>query len=211
MKVISLISGGIDSPVAAALALQGGAEVVCVHFQNHPSAERREEEKVKEILKNLSKRFNKKIKLYIIPYQSIQKEIAEKIEKKLFCILCKRMMFKVASAISAKEKAVALVTGESLGQVASQTLSNLGTLQAASRFPVLRPLLGMDKLEIEALAKQFGTFNTSILPAKGCTLVPEKPATKSTAEKIAEEEGKLNEKGLVERALKEKSILFFGN
>lgn len=210
MKVVSLISSGIDSPVATALALKDGAGIVCVHFQNYPFGDRRAEEKVKEILNHLSKKFKRKITLYLIPYGFIQKEFSEKGEMKLQCILCRRMMLKVASAVAAKEKAIALITGESLGQVASQTLSNLRTEYGASKFPILRPLLGVDKLEIEKLAKEFGTYHTSILPAICCTLAPEKPATKSTIERITAEEKKFNEKRLIEKALEGKVILVFG-
>lgn len=192
MKAIALISGGIDSPVATALALEGGAEVVCAHFSNAPYSSEKTEEKVFEILKHLAEKYRRKIKLYVVPHGANLTEISRKCERKFTCVLCRRMMLRISSRIAEKEKADALLTGESLGQVASQTLSNIAAEFSASELPILRPLLGMDKLEIERLAKGFGTFTASTKPAGCCEITPERPATKAGRGQIEEEEKKLD-------------------
>ena len=139
MKVIALISGGIDSPVATALALQNGAEIVCAHFSNAPYSSEKTEEKVFEILRHLAQKYGKKIKLYIIPHGANLTEISRKCERKFTCVLCRRMMLRIASRIAEREKADALLTGESLGQVASQTLSNISAEFSASTKPINSP------------------------------------------------------------------------
>ena len=202
MKVIALISGGIDSPVATALALQNGAEIVCAHFSNAPYSSEKTEEKVFEILRHLAQKYGKKIKLYIIPHGANLTEISRKCERKFTCVLCRRMMFRIASRIAEREKADALLTGESLGQVASQTLSNISAEFSASTKPILRPLLGMDKLEIERLAKGIGTFTASTKPAGCCEITPERPATKAGRRQIEEEEEKLDIEKLARESLK---------
>ncbi|MFH1225574.1 MAG: hypothetical protein V1676_07275 [Candidatus Diapherotrites archaeon] len=201
MRVLALVSGGIDSPVAAALVLQGGAELECVHFMNAPFGSGESEDKVRALLKAIAKRFGKKIKLTIVPFGNIvQREIASKGERHYQCVLCRRMMLRTAEKIAREDKCEALATGESLGQVASQTLDNLTTSAAAVRVPVLRPLLGMDKLEIEKLSRGFGLLQESIRPVACCTLVPEKPATKSTNLIILREEAKICAEELAEKA-----------
>ncbi|MFH1751822.1 MAG: 7-cyano-7-deazaguanine synthase, partial [archaeon] len=204
---VSLISGGIDSAVSTGLALKQGKEVVCVHFDKQPFADEKEKEKVIEIVKHLGKKFEQKVKLYIINYGLIQKEVAGKTERKFFCVLCRRNMLKLAEKIALKEKADALMTGESLGQVASQTLSNLKAESSAFSLPLIQPLLGMDKLEIERLAREFGTLEFSIKPVMCCSLTPDKPATQARVEKIELEEKKVDLKELFEKVLKEKEVI----
>lgn len=201
MKVIALISGGIDSPVATALALQGGAEIVCAHFSNVPYTSEKTEEKVFEIVKHLAEKYKRKIKVYVIPHGANLTEISRKCERKFTCVLCRRMMLRIASRIAEKEKADALLTGESLGQVASQTLSNIAAEFSAANKPILRPLFGMDKLEIERLAKEIGTFTASTKPAGCCEITPERPATKAGRRQIEEEEKKLDIEKMTQESL----------
>ena len=140
-------------------------------------------------------------KLYIIKHGFIdQAEIIKKCERRYTCVLCRRMMFRIASAIAKIEKADFLITGENLGQVASQTLDNLVVVTDVVKIPILRPLLTYDKQEIMDLAKEIGTYDLSILPSNNCSAVPNKPATSAKLDKILEEEKKINIKNLIDKA-----------
>ncbi len=199
-KAIALVSGGIDSAVAAALALEQDMQPVFLHFDTVPLGNTKGREKTILLARHLAQRFGKKIKVIIAPHGNILFAIAKNCDRKYGCVLCRRMMLRIAERIAKKEKAVALLTGESLGQVASQTLANLNTEHSAVSIPIIRPLLSLDKLQIEKLAKKFGTFETSILPSACCS-IPSKPATKASAALIGEEEKKLDVKKLVENAV----------
>jgi thiamine biosynthesis protein ThiI len=201
VKVIALVSGGIDSAVASALALQQGMGLVMLHFDTKPLGNTRGIEKTEKLARHLALKFGKKIKVCVVPHGETLFEIARKCGRKYSCVLCRRMMLRVAEKVARREKASALLTGESLGQVASQTLFNLNAEHSAVKIPVMRPLLGMDKLEIEKLAKGFGTFETSILPS-ACCQIPVKPATKATGDIIAGEEKKLDIEKLAGNSLK---------
>jgi thiamine biosynthesis protein ThiI len=201
MKAIILLSGGIDSPVAMALALEKGIDLIACHFVNYPFADDRDQKKVLQLTELFSKRFKKKIKLYFIPHGPSLAEFARKCERKIGCVLCRRMMLRVANKIAVKENASAIITGESLGQVASQTLDNLKAEFEASSLPLIRPLIGLNKQEIENLAKKFNTYDISIQPSICCHATPEKPATKSRLEKILLEEKNLDLDALVDAAI----------
>ena len=209
-KIVALLSGGIDSPVATALALQKGLEVIAVHFQNYPFSDRKGEEKAIAIAQILAKKFHKKIKFFLVPHGETHKAILQKCEIRYSCVLCKRFMLRIAGKIAGQEKAQALLMGDSLGQVASQTLHNLLAEKSAVAVPVVRPLLGLDKIEIEKLARQFGTFEKSIEPGLCCSAVPEKPATRARIEAIKENEEKLNANEIVQNALAKKKVLEIG-
>lgn len=205
MKLVSLLSGGIDSAVSTSLALrEKGIEVIAVHFLNYPFTEKSSEEKIKKIVHILSKKHKKKIKLAIVPFGKTLTEIGRNAERKYSCVLCRRMMLRVAERIAVKENAMALVTGESLGQVASQTLSNLRA-EFIAGIPVIRPLLGMDKTEIEKIAREIGSYEFSLLPPSCCHLVPEKPSTRAREKLIKEEEAKINVNELIKYAVKNKT------
>lgn len=201
MKAIMLLSGGIDSPVAMALALEQGIDLIACHFVNYPFADDRDQKKVMQLLELFGKRFNKKIKLYLVPHGSNLTEFARKCERKIGCVLCRRMMLRVASKIAEKENASAIITGESLGQVASQTLDNLKTEFQAASLPLIRPLIGLNKQEIENLAKKFNTYNISIQPSICCHATPEKPATRASIEQALGEESKLDLNALANAAI----------
>ena len=189
-KAVSLLSGGIDSPVASFYGQRRGIEVVFLHFYTGEGASL---EKSKKIVKILNK-YQFSSKLYLIPFKEILQEIFQKTEPRLCCILCRRFMFKIAERVAKKEKAKALITGENIGQVASQTLENIGVTGEAVEISILRPLIGMDKQDIIEKAKEIETFEVSILPEHFyCQdFLPKHPATKADLEKVKEEEKKLD-------------------
>jgi len=181
-KVLCLVSGGIDSAVSAWYAMKRGCEIVILHFDTTPFAQNTQEN-VKKIAKKLREwNSNKKIKIVVVKFGKILQDIREilKNENKLSytCLLCKYAMYKVAEEIARKENAKALVTGDSLGQVASQTLDNLLVISYKINIPILRPLIFMDKHEIIEMAKNIGTFEIS-LETKRCKAVPKHPETKA--------------------------------
>ena len=201
-KVVRLLSGGIDSPVASILAMKRGAAVTFVHFHSVPLTTEESIEKVKQITTVLS-HYQSRIHLYLVALTPIQKEIMVKTKEKYRIILYRRFMFRIAEIIARKEKARALVTGESLGQVASQTLDNIAAIEAVSSMPILRPLIGLDKLEIINLAKDYGTYDISILPDQDCCslFLPKSPATKAKKQFIEAEEENLAVDNLVQDAI----------
>ena len=201
-KVVGLLSGGIDSPVASILAMKRGAAVTFVHFHSIPLTTEESIEKVKQITTVLS-HYQSRIHLYLVALTPIQKEIMVKTKEKYRIILYRRFMFRIAEIIARKERARALVTGESLGQVASQTLDNIASIEAVSSMPILRPLIGLDKLEIINLAKDYGTYDISILPDQDCCslFLPKSPATKAKKQFIEAEEENLAVDNLVQDAI----------
>jgi len=205
-KIISMISGGIDSPVASALMLEKGLEVIFVHCDSRPFATNTTAEKTRDIIKILAKKYKTKAKLYFIPHTPIQAKVLEKTDHKSLCVICKRMMYRVAEKIAEKEGASAIVTGENLGQVASQTLDNLVVEDAAVKIPVLRPLLGYDKNEIIDIAKKNNTYWVSILPGMCCKFVPKYPETHSEIKKIKEIEKKIDITKQLEDAIKKAKV-----
>ena len=201
-KAISLLSGGIDSPVASFYGMKRGIKVIFLHFTSYPFTRQASVEKAKKIVKVLNK-FQFQSKLYLVPFTDIQKQILTKTQAKLRVILYRRFMFRIAEEIAKKEKARALITGESVGQVASQTLENISAIEQAVKLPVLRPLIGMDKQDIIKKAKEIGTFGISILPAQDCCqrFLPKHPETKAKLKEVKEEERKLDIEKLIKEAL----------
>ena len=206
-KVVSLLSGGIDSPVASFLVQKRGAKIIFVHFHAYPYTSKVSIEKVEKIVEILN-RYQFTSKLYLVPFAEIQKEILLKTQAKFRVILYRRMMFKIAETIAKKEGAHALVTGESLGQVASQTLENMGVIEEAVKMPVFRPLIGKDKEEIIQIAKKIGTYEISILPHEDCCarFIPKHPETKAKIGDIKKEEKKLEIKTLIQEGIKNAEI-----
>lgn len=192
MKVVVLFSGGIDSPVAAYL-LAREHEVILLHMDNRPYTDDREMKKVKELCGRVGEASGKEVKLFAAPHGEVaQKEFMNACTRRYQCVLCKRMMLRTASLFAEKMEADALATGDSLGQVASQTLQNLAVEEEATGLPILRPLIGMDKTEIIEMAKMIGTYELSIRPSAPCGAVPNKPSVRARIADIEEEEGKLD-------------------
>lgn len=184
-KVACLLSGGIDSPVAAYRMMKRGCSVFFVHFHSYPYLSKMSQEKVGDITEILNQ-YQRSSKLFLIPFGDIQKEIVLQAPARYRVVLYRRMMVRITEAIAKREKALALVTGESLGQVASQTLQNITSIENAATLPVLRPLIGMDKGEIIGQAKEIGTYDISIIPDQDCCqlFIPKNPALRTTIEEI---------------------------
>ena len=191
-KILVLISGGIDSPVASFLMNKRGCENIFLHFHSFPITSQRSQEKTREIL-NILKKFQPRIKIYFVPFADIQNYIKTTVEPKYRIILYRRSMIRIANKIAQSEKIKALVTGEALGQVSSQTLDNIYVINQASCLPILRPLIGFDKEEIIKLAKDIDTYNISIEQCEDtCTLfTPKHPATQAELETIQAIENKI--------------------
>jgi thiamine biosynthesis protein ThiI len=198
-KVVCLLSGGIDSPVAGWNMMKRGCEVVFVHFYNEAMGGIR---KVGDLLETLRKH-QPGAKLYVVPFRKLQNEVIAKVPARWRMILYRRFMYRIAEGIARKEGAKALATGESLAQVASQTLDNLGVIQEAADMPVLRPLLGYDKAEIIGLAKRIGTYETSIKPYQDCCsfMIAKHPVTRARPSDMERVEAGLDVAGLVKGAL----------
>ena len=183
-RVAALLSGGIDSPVAAYRMMKRGCTVVLVHFHAFPLLDRTTIDKTRELARVLT-RFQYRSRLLLVPFGSVQQAIVASCPAPLRVVLYRRFMVRIGEALAARHGAKALVTGESLGQVASQTLDNVAVIDEAARGPILRPLIGMDKEEITYQARRIGTFDVSTLPDQDCCqlFVPRSPAT---AAKLAE-------------------------
>lgn len=202
-KAVCLISGGIDSPVSAWYLMKRGVENIFVHFYSTQQGYEKSLEKVRDILRVL-RNYQLNVKVYFVPFSDIQKEIVLNTQADLRVVLYRRFMMRVSEQIALKEKAKALITGENVGQVASQTLDNMLVISQATTLPILRPLAGFDKIEIIEIAKKIGTFDISILPHLDCCsmFVPKHPATKASLKEVEKEEKKLKIEKLVKEAIK---------
>lgn len=209
-KVVSLISGGIDSPVASYLMMKRGANCVFVSFHSYPYTDEQSLKKIEEIVKILNQ-FQFSSTLYLVPFADIQKEIMLKAPEQFRIILYRRMMIRISQEIAKLENAQALITGESLAQVASQTLENMSVIDEVANVPVFRPLIGMDKEEIINIAKNIGTFKTSILPHQDCCVrfMPNNPATRASLRDIKEAEKNLDIQKMIKIAITVKEIKTF--
>lgn len=192
MRGLVLISGGIDSPVAAYLMGKQGIELLFVHFDNRPFTSDQEIEKAMALMKRVDEAIGTRSRKLLVPHGKAQSEFARCCKRNMECVLCRRMMFRVAERLAERHGASFIVTGESLGQVASQTLTNINVEERATRLPILRPLIGFDKIEIERIAKDIGTYEISIMPGLCCTISPKKPSTYSKLETALEEEDKVD-------------------
>jgi thiamine biosynthesis protein ThiI len=201
-KVLVMLSGGIDSPVAAWQMIKRGAKAVFVHFYSYPYTDKASLEKVIELAQILAVS-NYRSTVYLVPFAELQQIIVAATPSPFRVLLYRRMMTRIAQRVATMENAEALVTGESLGQVASQTLTNLRTIEAIADIPILRPLIGEDKAEIIEKAQRIGTFDVSTRPHQDCCslFVPKHPATRASVTDLADAESGLDVDTLVEEAL----------
>lgn len=207
-KGLLLLSGGIDSPVAGWMIGKRGVEIEAVHFYSYPYTSERAKEKVIELTKLLASYFYK-ITLHIVHFTDIQLELNEKCPQDQNTIIMRRIMMRIAEKIAIKRGALGLITGESLGQVASQTMHSLAVTNRAVDMPVLRPLIGMDKNEVIDIARRIGTFETSILPYEDCctVFVAKHPVTKPQLDKILFSESKAELDNLIEKAMENIEVI----
>lgn len=210
-RAVLLLSGGIDSPVAGWMAMKRGVEIVPVYFHSFPFTSDRAKEKVVDLCCVLAG-YAGTIKLYVIPFTDIQKALHQGGPDALQTILLRRMMMRIARRIAEREGAVALVTGESLGQVASQTLPGLAATEAVVDLLILRPLVAFDKEEIIARARDIGTFEISIHPYADCctVFVPRHPETRPDLGRIARVEAGLVDPALIEAAVEQAEVIHIG-
>ena len=204
-----LISGGIDSPVAAWTMAKRGLRLNAIHFASPPYTSQRAEMKVKTLLSKVA-RYSGSINLAIVPFTEIQDQIAENCPEDYFTLIMRRMMMRISERIAKSSGSLALITGESLGQVASQTLPALVTTDYVTNMPVLRPLIGMDKEEIITISRKIDAFETSILPYEDCCTVftPKHPKTRPTLELCEEAEKNLKIDELIEKAIVDTEYTF---
>lgn len=207
-KATMLLSGGIDSPVAGYMVAKRGVCLEAVHFFSPPYTSERAKEKVIELAKILAQ-YTGPIRLHIVPFTEPQLAIYEKCPEDLLTIIMRRIMMMVTEAIAKRNKSAALVTGESIGQVASQTLESLGVTDCATTFPVMRPLIGMDKEEIVEIARKIGTFKTSVLPYEDCctVFVPKHPKIKPVLSHVLQAESVLDIDSIIKKCLEEKETM----
>lgn len=206
-RVAVMLSGGIDSPVAAYKVMSRGCRVIFVHFHSYPHVGKESIDKVRRLAKSLN-RYQLRSKLYMVPFADIQREMTAKTDGKLRVILYRRAMLRITEAVASREHALGLVTGDSIGQVASQTLENMLTVGAAVSLPIYRPLVGDGKVSIVDQAKKIGTYETSIEPHEDCCtlFVPDHPELRSTSEQAEREEQKIELNKLIEEALEKAEV-----
>lgn len=200
-KGLLLLSGGIDSPVAGCMMAKRGMEIEALHFESFPYTSERAKEKVMS-LAQLMCEFCSRINVHVISLTQIQEELRDKCEEDYFTLLLRMFMFRLAERCALEYKCGALITGESLGQVASQTLAAIGVTDSAVNIPVFRPCIGLDKSEIVTEARKYGTFETSILPYEDCCTVftPRHPKTQPRLQDVLKELEKLDVDALLEQA-----------
>ena len=207
-KAALLLSGGIDSPVSGYQLMKRGVKLAGIHFESPPYTSARAREKVLELAKLLGE-YGGGMKVYLVPFTEIQMEIHEKCPEGMTTLIMRRFMMRIAERLANQMGAQALITGESLGQVASQTMEALACTNSVVSMPVFRPLIGMDKQEIMDIAKAIGTYETSILPYEDCCTVftPRHPVTKPRNDLTERAEAKLDGEALMEKAIAETTVV----
>jgi thiamine biosynthesis protein ThiI len=201
-KGLLLLSGGIDSPVAGYMLAKRGVRIDALHFESFPYTSERAREKVLELARIVSE-YAGEMYVHVVSLTHIQEELVKNCEEDYFTLLLRRYMMTIAEKVAKDKGCSALITGESLGQVASQTMQAIGVTDAAVNIPVFRPCIGMDKEEIVTIARKIGTFETSIQPYEDCCTVftPKHPRTKPELEKVLVQENKVDFNALVEEAM----------
>lgn len=209
-KALLMLSGGIDSPAAGYMMAKRGLVVDCIHYASPPYTSERALLKVEKLCEEMTD-YCGNIMFYCVPFTEIQEALRDNCPEEYFTVLMRRIMVKIANRICARDGYQAIITGESLAQVASQTLSALYCTNAAAEYPVFRPVIGMDKIEITEIARKIGTFETSILPYEDCCTVfsPKHPRTKPRLEDILEAESKLDLEPMINTAVEKTTVKKF--
>ena len=201
-KAALLVSGGIDSPVAGWMMAKRGVELIAIHFASPPYTSERAEQKVHNLLKQVSK-YSGRITLFVVPFTEIQELIKDNCPEDVFTVVMRRMMMRISQIIAQKEGCAALITGESVGQVASQTMQAIACTDAVADMPVFRPLIGMDKDEVISISRKIETFDISIQPYEDCCTVftPKHPKTRPTVSFIESAESCVEWNEPIQRAV----------
>ena len=205
-----MLSGGIDSPVTGYLMARRGVELNCIYYHSHPYTSERAKDKVKELAKILSG-YTEKVRLFIVPFTDIQMEIINNCPEDELTIIMRRFMMRVACKVAENEGIQSVSSGESIGQVASQTMEGLVVSSDCADRPVFRPLIAMDKEDIMDIARNIGTFETSILPYEDCCtiFVPKHPKTKPRLKEIRKSEENLKIEELIDKAINNTEVVVF--
>lgn len=208
-KAVILISGGIDSPVAAYMMAKRGIKLTAVHFASPPYTSQRAEDKVVRLLQKVA-RYSGAMKMYTVPFTKLQEKLRDDCPEELFTIIMRRLMMRISQRIAEQNECQALITGESLGQVASQTIGALGCTDEAADMVVFRPLIGMDKQEIIDISYKIDTFETSIEPYEDCCTVftPKHPRTKPVLKFVKQAQENAGFEPLIEEALQNLKITY---
>ena len=207
-----MLSGGIDSPVAGYLSLKRGVKIEAIYFEALPHTSLNAREKVINLAKELLK-YSSEFKLYIVPITKLQEEIYQKIDSTYMITILRRMMYRISEQIARKNKDLVLINGESIGQVASQTLTSMNAINEVVKIPIIRPVACFDKLEIIDIAKKINTYETSILPFEDCCtiFVPKHPVINPKIEKCKEFEQKIDYQNLIEEIVQNTKIIKIEN
>lgn len=207
-KGILMLSGGIDSPVAGYLALKRGVDVECLYFESPPHTSVEAKNKVLTLASILNE-YSGHVKVHVIPFTKLQEEIYKKVDSEYVITVMRRMMYRIAEKVAHERKAKIIINGESIGQVASQTLSSMSVINAVTNMPVIRPVACMDKLEIIALAEKIGTYTTSILPYEDCCTIflPKHPVIHPNLEKVLNFEKNFDFESLVDECVQNKETI----
>lgn len=207
-KALVMLSGGIDSPVAGYLTMKRGIAIECIHYASPPYTSIRAQEKVQELARLLA-HYQGHICLHVVPFTDLQLAIYDHCDESYAITLMRRMMYRIASKIAQKQKALALVNGESIGQVASQTLESMNVINSVVQMPVIRPVSTLDKLEIIDIAKKINTYETSIQPFEDCCTIftPKNPVTKPTMEKCEKLEKRFDWEKLVDECVEKTELI----
>jgi thiamine biosynthesis protein ThiI len=200
MKGVLLMSDGIDSPVAGYLLGRQGVDLVALHFDSSEASSCEATGKILALRERLEEAVDANVSAFSVPHRKTLLTLSEDCRRNLTCVLCRRMMFRIGALMSEREDAAFMITGESLGQVASQTLTNIFVEEQASTVPVIRPLIGMDKVEIVNIAKNIGTYELSISSGPVCSFAPERPSTNSALEEVLAEEERVDATALAAAA-----------
>ncbi|KGX89130.1 tRNA uracil 4-sulfurtransferase ThiI [Pontibacillus litoralis] len=192
-KSLLLLSGGIDSPVAGYLTMKRGVELEAIHFHSPPYTSERAKQKVLDLAKKLT-RYGRTVRVHIVPFTNLQQTLFRQIPEEYGMTLMRRLMMRISEQVAEKEGILSLTTGESLGQVASQTMESMNTINEVTNYPILRPLVAMDKVDIIDISKRIDTYDISIRPYEDCctVFVPSQPKTKPNRKKVNELEKRLD-------------------
>jgi thiamine biosynthesis protein ThiI len=209
-RAMSLLSGGIDSPVASWMVAKRGVEIEAIHFHSYPFTSEKSQEKVRDLAQILAK-YCGKVRLHKVNLLEIQRAIGVSCKEEEMTIISRRFMMQIAQRVGEMRFCDALVTGESIGQVASQTIQGLTCTNASVTLPVFRPLIAMDKSEIIKIAQNIGTFETSVIPEEDCCTVfsPKNPVTKPKLDRIEKSESKLEVEKLIQDAIDNMEVEVF--